>query len=80
LKIFRIIVGYLMRSVLMRQSWSPRAPLLVLDAIHKMANWKTWLKGVIDGRPAGHAILLHSQPCAQGHKKARRWEAPAVFA
>ncbi|MBF8259598.1 MAG: hypothetical protein HW377_1972 [Actinobacteria bacterium] len=23
-----------------------------------MANWKTWLKGVIDGRPAGQAILV----------------------
>ena len=46
------------RSVLTRQSWNPRAPLLVLDEIHKMAKWKTWLKGVIDGRPAGQAILV----------------------
>jgi len=46
------------RSVLTRQSWSPRAPLLVLDEIHKMANWKAWLKGVIDGRPVGQAILV----------------------
>ena len=46
------------RSVLTRHSWSPRALLLVLDEIHKMANWKAWLKGVIDGRPAGQAILV----------------------
>ena len=40
------------RSVLLRQSWNPRADLLVFDEIHKMADWKAWLKGVIDSRPS----------------------------
>jgi len=34
------------RAVLQRQSWNPRSELLVLDEIHKMPNWKSWLKGV----------------------------------
>ncbi len=46
------------RTVLMRQSWSPRSALLVLDEIHKMAHWKTWLKGVADARPAGQHVLV----------------------
>ncbi len=46
------------RGVLERQSWSPRAPLLVFDEIHKMPGWKTWLKGVADGRPAGQRVLV----------------------
>lgn len=46
------------RAVLQRQSWSPRAGLLVMDEIHKMPDWKAWLKGVSDGRPPGQALLV----------------------
>ncbi|MGB7992131.1 MAG: ATP-binding protein [Candidatus Methylophosphatis roskildensis] len=46
------------RAVLQRQSWSPRARLLVMDEIHKMPDWKGWLKGVVDGRPDGQALLV----------------------
>jgi len=46
------------RVVLQRQSWNPRAGLLVMDEIHKMPNWKKWLKGVIDGRPEKQALLI----------------------
>jgi len=46
------------RMVLQNQSWSPAADLLVMDEIHKMPNWKTWLKGVIDARPTGRALLV----------------------
>ncbi|MBK7472283.1 MAG: ATP-binding protein [Betaproteobacteria bacterium] len=46
------------RVVLQRQSWNPVAELLVMDEIHKMSNWKGWLKGVADGRPAGQALLV----------------------
>lgn len=46
------------RAVLQRQSWNPRAGLLVMDEIHKMPNWKAWLKGVSDGRPVGQALLV----------------------
>jgi predicted AAA+ superfamily ATPase len=46
------------RAILLRQSWNPRARLLVLDEIHKMPEWKSWLKGVADARPAGQATLV----------------------
>lgn len=46
------------RAVVQRQSWNPRAPLLVLDEIHKMPDWKQWLKGVIDAKPASQALLV----------------------
>ena len=32
------------RAVLQRQSWNPRAGLLIMDEIHKMREWKSWLK------------------------------------
>lgn len=46
------------RSILQRQSWNPRGRILALDEIHKMPDWKNWLKGVVDGRPAEQALLV----------------------
>ena len=46
------------RAVLQRQSWNPRAGLLVLDEVHKMPSWKAWLKGVVDARSEGQALLV----------------------
>jgi predicted AAA+ superfamily ATPase len=46
------------RAVLLRQSWSPRSTLLVFDEVHKMPNWKRWLKGVVDGRPPTQRVLV----------------------
>jgi len=46
------------RGVLERESWNPRAPLLVLDEIHKMPDWKRRLKGIADGRASGQRILV----------------------
>ena len=46
------------RAILQRQSWNPRARLLVMDEIHKMRGWKGWLKGVVDGRSSDQALLV----------------------
>ncbi|MCX7063145.1 MAG: ATP-binding protein [Proteobacteria bacterium] len=46
------------RAILVRQSWSPRNRLLAMDEIHKMPDWKNWLKGVVDGRSPEQALLV----------------------
>lgn len=46
------------RRILLEQTWSPRAGLVVLDEIHKMRDWKAYLKGAYDGRPEGQAMLV----------------------
>lgn len=46
------------RAILQRGSWDRSARLLVMDEIHKMPNWKRWLKGVVDGRAPGQALLV----------------------
>ncbi|WPL19120.1 hypothetical protein Thiowin_04226 [Thiorhodovibrio winogradskyi] len=46
------------RRVMLAQSWVPTAPLLVFDELHKMKDWRAWLKGVYDGRVAGQSILV----------------------
>jgi len=44
--------------IILDQTWSPRAKLVVLDEIHKMRDWKTYLKGAWDGREKGQALLV----------------------
>lgn len=46
------------RALILGQRWSPQAPLLVLDEVHKMPGWKSWLKGVYDGKPEGQQVLV----------------------
>ncbi len=46
------------RRLIENQAWDRRVPLLVLDEIHKMPLWKSWLKGVYDGRTAGQQLLV----------------------
>jgi len=46
------------RRVMLDQSWPPSARLVVFDELHKMADWKAWLKGAFDGRREGQAILV----------------------
>ena len=46
------------RAVILRQGWRAQAKLVVLDEIHKMPDWKPWLKGVVDGKPKGQHLLV----------------------
>jgi predicted AAA+ superfamily ATPase len=46
------------RRVILDQSWPPTAGLVVFDELHKMKDWKAWLKGVFDGRRQGQALLV----------------------
>jgi uncharacterized protein len=46
------------RAVITGMSWSARAPFVVFDEIHKMPGWKTWLKGVFDGKPKAQQLLV----------------------
>jgi len=40
------------------RTWAADADFLVLDEIHKMRDWKNFLKGTVDTRPAGQALLV----------------------
>jgi len=46
------------RIILRRGSWNRDVRLLVMDEIHKMPGWKTWLKGIVDDRAPGQALLV----------------------
>ncbi|KNZ34033.1 MAG: hypothetical protein AD742_00905 [Methylibium sp. NZG] len=46
------------RLLITQNAWSPKARLVVFDEIHKMRDWKAFLKGAWDGRAAGQAMLV----------------------
>ena len=46
------------RRILLAQSWPLNTDLLVFDEIHKLKDWKAYLKGIFDTRPAGQQILV----------------------
>ena len=46
------------RVLITQSAWSPKARLVVFDEIHKMRDWKAFLKGAWDGRSKGQAMLV----------------------
>lgn len=46
------------RSIIKEQAWLPDLDLLVLDELHKMPNWKIYLKGVFDTKPKEMRLLV----------------------
>lgn len=44
--------------IIRNQTWSMDAGLLILDEIHKMKQWKGFVKGSYDTKPAGQSILI----------------------
>ncbi|MEI6874120.1 MAG: ATP-binding protein [Spirochaetota bacterium] len=46
------------RDIILSQSWPPFTDLLVLDEIHKMPEWKNYLKGLYDTKATGLHILV----------------------
>lgn len=46
------------REIIKNEGWSVKTDLLVLDEIHKMPQWKNYLKGVWDTKPPEMHILV----------------------
>ncbi|NRA74086.1 MAG: ATP-binding protein [Rickettsiales bacterium] len=49
---------YTDRKLLSNQSWLDTTDLLILDELHKMPNWKNYLKGLYDTKPDNMKILV----------------------
>lgn len=46
------------RKIIKDQSWLEKTDLLILDELHKMPDWKNYLKGVFDTKPESMRILV----------------------
>lgn len=46
------------RMIIHNQSWLATTDLLILDELHKMRDWKNYLKGVFDTKPGNLRVLV----------------------
>lgn len=46
------------REMIRRLEWDRKTKLIIFDELHKMKNWKSWLKGVYDTEGIPPAILV----------------------
>ena len=46
------------REMIRKLEWDRKTPLVIFDELHKMKNWKTWLKGVYDTEGVPPAVLV----------------------
>lgn len=46
------------RKIILEEAWLPSTELVILDEIHKMDQWKNYLKGVYDTKPEHQKILV----------------------
>lgn len=46
------------RKIIIDQSWLDNADLLILDELHKMPNWKNYLKGIFDTKQTSMRLLV----------------------
>ena len=46
------------REVIRKAAWLPETTLLILEELHKMADWKNYLKGIYDTKPEHLQILV----------------------
>ena len=46
------------RNILFSQTWNRGSDLLILDELHKMRQWKSWIKGVFDTEGARPRLLV----------------------
>jgi predicted AAA+ superfamily ATPase len=46
------------REMIRELEWDRKTPLVIFDELHKMKNWKSWLKGVYDTEGIPPSILV----------------------
>jgi len=46
------------RTIILERSWNKSTELLIFDELHKMDNWKTYIKGVFDNKKDFLKILV----------------------
>lgn len=46
------------RNIIKKQEWDRDAQLIIFDELHKMKNWKSWIKGIYDTEGIPPALLV----------------------
>ncbi len=57
------------RLSLMEKSWDRAKPLVIFDELHKMKNWKSWLKGINDTETIPPSLIVTGSAKLDDYKK-----------
>jgi len=57
------------RIDLQERSWDRAKPLVIFDELHKLKNWKSWLKGIYDKEGIPPSILVTGSARLDTYKK-----------
>ena len=57
------------RLELLGKSWDRAKPLVIFDELHKMKNWKSWLKGIYDTEKIPPSIIVTGSAKLDAYKK-----------
>ncbi|WP_320044638.1 ATP-binding protein [uncultured Desulfobacter sp.] len=57
------------RISLQERSWDRAKPLVIFDELHKLKNWKSWLKGIYDKEGIPPSILVTGSARLDTYKK-----------
>jgi uncharacterized protein len=57
------------RLSLMEKSWDRAKPLVIFDELHKMKNWKSWLKGIYDTEKIPPSLIVTGSAKLDAYKK-----------
>ena len=57
------------RLNLMEKSWDRAKPLVIFDELHKMKNWKSWLKGIYDTETIPPSLIVTGSAKLDAYKK-----------
>ncbi len=58
------------RISLQKKSWDRSKPLVIFDELHKLKNWKSWLKGIYDTEGIPPALLVTGSAKLDTYRKA----------
>ena len=58
------------KKIIKEMSWEPETDLLIFDEIHKMKNWKNYVKGVYDTRNPDMHILVTGSARLEAYRNA----------
>ena len=58
------------RLALREKSWDRSKPLIIFDELHKMKNWKRWLKGIYDTEGLHPQLLVTGSARLDVHRRA----------
>ncbi len=57
------------RKIIMAEEWSRDVDLVIFDELHKMKNWKSWIKGIYDCEGCRPALLVTGSARLDTYKK-----------